>query len=80
MSSRCVLSETDKTNIKTSIPVGSFVKWNKTGDQIWVVITAMLGNHLIRSLPNSENTYETRTADYANLILVKSARDFKWAD
>ena len=77
MSAQRVLSETEKTNIKTSVPVGSFVKWNKTGDQIWVVIAVMLGNHQIRSLPNSENTYETRIANYANLILVKSAHDSK---
>lgn len=77
MSAQRVLSGTEKITIKASFPVGSFVKWNKMGDQIWVVITAMLGNHLIRSLPNSENTYETRTADYANLILVKSAHNSK---
>lgn len=77
MSAQRVLSATEKTNSQTSIPIASFVKWNKTGDQIWVVIAATSNNYLIRSLPNAENTYETQNANYVNLILVKSARDLR---
>lgn len=65
-----------ENDTRTSIPIGSFVKWNKTGDQMWVVISATLGNYVMRSLPDVL-LEKYASANYVNLTLVKSASDRK---
>lgn len=58
---------------KILFDVGSFVKWTKTGDKLFVVISSQYPNmHLIRSLPSGDGLFNTYNADGENLTLIQT--------
>ena len=78
--SRLLLNPQPQNQFITIIWPGSIVKWKDSDDQLWIVLSRVTvtssTQYMIRSIPQEDGSFVTRTREPGELTIVLSGSPF----
>jgi len=73
MSAHRVIGTISQSTPADRFCVGSIVRWNRTEEQLWVLVFVQKPLYIIRTLPFEDGSFATRTiSGHENLTMVQS--------